>query len=407
MKVLLISDVPPCKDYSGGLLTDSLCRYLDQDSISCFIVKDKKLKRLELSNDLDIEIVYEKKPKEANVSMFRNMKRVNTLAGILYEYYSEFYLCKKLTRKIKKTISDKEIDRVWCILQGQTMIRIAYLLSRQSKMPIMIQVWDHVDWWIGNNKINKISSLRIKRKYDYLVSHCTAFGGASFEMAERNKKDGVFSVPLIASLPRTVIQNEIKSLKHSTEIVIGFSGQFYASDAFNMLLGALEKKNWTILNKKVRVRILGYNLSISGHRRYNLEFLGYRSQNEVLRLLNECDLLYCPYITDRKYKIVAETSFPSKLTTYLSTAVPVLFYGPSYSAPSKFLNKYDAAYLVYSDKNNNVNEFDSMLESIFSDTIKYTKISKNSKNVVSKFLTNEQQEQYFKLFISAGGKLSL
>ena len=68
MKILLLTDAPPCKEFSGGLLTDSLCRYIHSEEIVCVVVRDKHLAHIKTSNDLDIKTLYLTKPRENAVS---------------------------------------------------------------------------------------------------------------------------------------------------------------------------------------------------------------------------------------------------------------------------------------------------------------------------------------------------
>ena len=65
----------------------------------------------------------------------------------------------------------------------------------------------------------------------------------------------------------------------------------------------------------------------------------------MLPELRTADLLYCPYWFDPGFERPCRLSFPSKLSTYLKTGVPVLFHGPEYASPRIFLEQNDAAYI--------------------------------------------------------------
>jgi glycosyltransferase involved in cell wall biosynthesis len=69
----------------------------------------------------------------------------------------------------------------------------------------------------------------------------------------------------------------------------------------------------------------------------HVTFLGWKPQPEAVRLLNDCDFLYCPYPFDPAMEEVARQSFPSKLVLYLAAGRPVIFHGPAYSAAARYI----------------------------------------------------------------------
>ena len=56
-------------------------------------------------------------------------------------------------------------------------------------------------------------------------------------------------------------------------------------------------------------------------------------------------MLYCPYWFSEEYRLPSALSFPSKLSTYLKTAVPVLMHGPAYASPRRYLVEHGAGYV--------------------------------------------------------------
>jgi hypothetical protein len=80
----------------------------------------------------------------------------------------------------------------------------------------------------------------------------------------------------------------------------------------------------------------------------NVEYLGWHSQEETIKLLSEVDVLYCPYWFDPAFYDESRLSFPSKLTTYLAAGRPVFFHGPEYASPAEFLKARNAAECCFS-----------------------------------------------------------
>ena len=334
--------------------------------------------------------------------------KIYRIINFFYELYSEFILTKKLTKQIVTFGQLHNVDRVWCILQGQTTIRLAMKVQKGLNVPLLTQVWDHVSWWIGHNDINKLTAKRIINQYERALSMSACCGAASYAMAELIKKDGIPAIPLVSSLPKNITYRAYPSSdKNSDTIIIGFAGQTYAESTFNSLLDGLDSIGWKHENKMVKFRILGYNLSnvslfdisLKGHINRNIEYLGYRSQVETIDLLSECDILFCPYIIDPKYSLVAQTSFPAKLTTYLATGVPVLYCGPSDSSPAVFLKEHEAGYICADPDGYSLMK---MFKHIISDKEYYRYISKNALKAFKTHLADDVQKNSFNQFIHYG-----
>src|SRR5258706_1302327 len=65
MKVLLVSDVPPSTNYTGGLMLDQLVRFLPQGSVACFSVLDRRVVHPQVAADLAwLRIARADKPRE-------------------------------------------------------------------------------------------------------------------------------------------------------------------------------------------------------------------------------------------------------------------------------------------------------------------------------------------------------
>jgi len=404
MRVLLVTDAPPSKDYSGALLTDSLCRLLPAGSVVCYAVMDRRLARNDISADLGIPVRRDWKPRERGVTTRKRFKPPYSAAAFVHELFAEFVACRALAARIRRVIADEGIDRVWCILQGQTMIRVAGLLIRKAGVPVLVQVWDHPDWWLGHNGVDAATASRVRKQYDRVIRGCASFGGASYTMAARAAGSGVRAVSLLASLPEDAAAQEPLSLRDSGRVTIGFAGQMYAREGFELLVAALVTMGWKHRGRDVVLKALGYEFLLKSRDPCSIEYLGYRPQADALDILGGCDLLYCPYVTDPAYRSVAETSFPSKLTTYLATGVPVVFYGPDYSDPYRFLSERGAAFLLPSGTTGAA-ELAAIIDRALSSPEEYRRVSDAALDAFRSRLTTSVQAGAFMDFITAGGSL--
>ena len=101
--ILLLTDVLPCKNYSGGILTLQLTKFLMQEKVrvSCVCIKDKSI-----NEKLDEEIIQQldyivlDKPFEPTTDS--RTKRRNYEAKI-----------KRVVNKVLEFIKDKNITKIW------------------------------------------------------------------------------------------------------------------------------------------------------------------------------------------------------------------------------------------------------------------------------------------------------
>ena len=64
MKVLLISDVPPCDDFTAGIVLSALVRFLPRGSICCFAVVNPLIPFRMSSEFSSIPVEFHEKPLE-------------------------------------------------------------------------------------------------------------------------------------------------------------------------------------------------------------------------------------------------------------------------------------------------------------------------------------------------------
>jgi glycosyltransferase involved in cell wall biosynthesis len=403
LKILLITDVPPSKAFSGALFTDRLCNFLGKDTLAAYIVVNPVLKDTPVSPDSAwIPMEYCTKPNESGIfTAFRKYGFffiiLSQLLTFLKETYVSLFRIPRIVSRIAIFGKKHKVDRVWCILQGQTMIRIALKSAKKIGVPLYTQVWDPPQWWLKENSIDRITTNKILKLYAKTLKESRKMAAASINMTKiYMEKYEANTVPVIPSLnPAAIITPVIENNKE--HIIIALAGQIYALDAWNSLLEAMDSVDWNIKGKKVKIRIMSYYLpNISGHSARNIEFLGYRGQNESIRLLSESDILYLPYWFDVNYDDVVRLSFPSKLTSYLAAGKPVLCHAPDYSSPADFISENNAGFVCSSmDKSEILKSIDLIDNS--HDLVKdYTE---NGRIALKKILSDENLKQRFAEFL--------
>src|SRR5262249_42607238 len=145
-----------------------------------------------------------------------------------------------------------------------------------------------------------------------------------------SERYGANAVPMLPFLPdHCGVPHRV--LPERDHLAIGIAGQIYASQEVDSLMKALDSLDWPIKGQRVVVVYLGSNSIDHWHPSARIVRVGWLPEHECLRLLNQMDLLYCPYWFDPLFREEASFSFPSKLVSYLAAGRPVLFHGPDYA----------------------------------------------------------------------------
>jgi glycosyltransferase involved in cell wall biosynthesis len=186
------------------------------------------------------------------------------------------------------------------------------------------------------------------------------------------------------------------SLHESNELIIGLAGQIYSVEEWNALIAVLDSVGWKIAGREVKIRLLGRYASLYAKSKMRVEFLGWASQLETIKLMSEADILYCPYWFDPVFESEARLSFPSKLTTYLAAGRPVLFHGPAYASPGRFLQENKAGVCCNSLENGDII---NAIESLVSKPDLYTELALNGRIAFDKYLTLTSMKAKFYEFL--------
>jgi glycosyltransferase involved in cell wall biosynthesis len=338
MKTLLLTDIQPSSNLTAGIVTAQMCRFVPQGQLAIFCVQNRHL-RPELYSDLaHVPIRVVAKPNELNRQSIWKIP-IGDLISVTTETMRRLTI-SPLVREAVEFGRQQNATSVWAVLQGQTMVRMAGAVANRLGVPLHVQVWDPLSWWLRSHGVDRLNRKWDLALFDRTLRQAVACATASGPMASHYQaRYGTSSRAIIASLDRSVARRPEPRLRKSNELSIGFAGQLYANDEWLRFVQALECTHWRVAGRKVVVRALGHQRP-QGIRDENLDFLGWQTQEKAVDLLsNACDILYCPYPFAASLAEVAKFSFPSKISTYLAAGTPVIFHGPVYSAAALYLKE--------------------------------------------------------------------
>jgi len=386
-RVLFVSDIPPCTNYSGGILIKEMMESIDFLVGNAFILLGRSLSpevppvmkaRLNLRVETKpLEPYYAADP-ERSAEWIRKQERrslteieTNTLPRLLE--FAESFGCSAF----------------WVLLEGQSMIRLAHALIGTTRHPVHVQVTDPPKWWLREHAVDPESTSEVLSKFDGVLRSASSLAAASWAMADvYHERYGVTAVPVVGSLPASMARPAVSCTNDASTLKIGFAGQFYAPKEWQSLQDALDILGWQVDAKKITINVhanrapeipLQYADRIHVH--------GWLDTETLIDRLSACDVLYCPYWFDEVHREDAELCFPSKIATYFAAGRPVLFHGPAYSSPSRFLEKWDAAFICNDPR---PDQLAATLRRVFSDHALYARISRQGRRAFDRNLTQEQ-----------------
>ncbi len=395
MKVLLLTDIPPCYEYTAGLVLNSLVRFLPHNQIAlCAIINPHLTPKI--PEDLKaIPRLLLKKPRESGFKT--RLKFIGNILTFLFEYKQSLTVKYKLLPQIADFAAEQKVDILWVVLQGQTIIRLARKLSLKLNLPLYTQVWDPFEWWLRSNHIDTITKKKLLAEFDKVLLHSKSCATASWKMSENYTHHyGVKNLPLISSLSTDLARSPATTFNSENEFIIAIAGQIYATTEWDALIGTLDEINWVIQNRRIRIRVLANYFALYSQKPRNFEYLGWQSQSDTIRLLAESDLLYLPYWFSQKFYQEAENSFPSKLVSYFAAGRPVFCHAPAYASPTQYLKKYQAGYLCESLDSKHIIQ---ILEQVISDPKQYAQIAKNGTHCFFRDFTLEKMQENFYQFL--------
>ncbi|MBE5918521.1 MAG: glycosyltransferase family 4 protein [Pseudobutyrivibrio ruminis] len=365
MKILLLSDLPPCINHTGGLFLDRLCTYLIESGceIVAYIVKnDEVYTVLPEDKKQSIKFKFDRKPRE-NVGHTKG-----PVASLVFDRFTNITYIPKLEKRILDFINTEKPDLIWGVIQGQTMTKIVRPIAKKSNIKYIIQFYDAISWWFQANRIDKLTQKKVMKEYAKMLHNSYCFIGASEEMANDYalKYDINRSVGIMMPFDKGNAYSE-KIERNDNDFVIAISGQLYARSTIAALTEALTQLKWQYNGKRIVFRIYGPEIVFYGLQDAHVEYRGWIDQKQLLQELNTADLLYCPYRFDEHFKEVASYSFPGKLSTYMKTGVPLVVHAPEYSSIASFIKKYECGYLI---ETVNVETIKKEIEKIISDNKK-------------------------------------
>ncbi len=395
MKLLLLTDIPPCHNYTAGLVLDQLCRFLPPGSLSCFAAISGLTDAHPTADLTWIPYRGVMGPRVSSPGL--RPRWLGRTLGAAMDLHVSAATLPRLVKRAVKFARRFQPDAVWATLEGPTLIRLALPVARRLGVPLLTQVFDPPHWWMRAHNHGWLTTRRVLGGFDRAMRDSQGCAAASWAMAETYRDDyGVRAVPVVPSMNASLARPPAEAPHRDDELVIGLAGQIYATTEWEALLAAIKLADWTIAGRRVRVRVLGRNLQCAVSNPARIEFLGWHSHAQTVHLLSQMDILYCPYWFDPTFEREARLSFPSKLTSYLAAGRPVFMHCPEYASPGRFVRQHGAGHNCQSlDPQQIAVELSAIVES----SRTYARLARQGSQAFHRFLTLQCYRRSFADFL--------
>ena len=268
----------------------------------------------------------------------------------LFDRYVDRRPLPRLIEHVADFASRTQPDLLWIPLAGPTMINVAAALHRRLGVPMITTVWDPPDYALPHYWGIRGTALgRIMARFSDAIRASVRCAVASAEMGETyERRYGTPCVPMIHGLPESEWIAPTGMRSPNEPFVIGYAGSLYARREWDALIAALAAAQWRVGGRAAIVRVLAAGLDMRVTGPAHIEFLGWHSTADAVRILASCDVCYVPYWFDDAFRPGVELSFPNKVSLYLAAGRPILYHGPERATPTRFLERWPVGIACHS-----------------------------------------------------------
>jgi len=347
-RILLFTPVAPVPSGVGGIFLHDLCSVYPASSLAVCVVTDTP-ERVRVPFLPPTRTLALARPPEYGFNRFG--RRVTRATRAIAESYARRRYTSRLVDEAARFGRAHGVDLLWVPLSTPTALNAAAPLALSLGVPLVTTVWDPPEYWLPHYWGMEGRALRgYLGAFEEAMRLAVRCGAMSEAMAaEYESRFGTTGIVMRHGLEEHRWHPVASRVHDGDTLTIGFAGSLYTRDEWTALLRALDSTDWRVAGRSVRIRVCGPGWDLPLEGRSHIELLGWRTVDETVALMSECDLCYLPYWLDPRFAIATRLAFPTKLSTYLASGRPVLFHGPARSSPAQFFARYPAAVSCHSN----------------------------------------------------------
>ncbi len=334
-KIMLLTGTPPGMRGVGEVFLRDLVLHYGPENVHCAAVvsptyRDTPDPRLA---DMSIQLL-----SCTHLQAHRRGDGRLAALGAFCNYLTSFGAeVRRLTDSIVENAHVRDTEQVLAVLNYPLLMPLARRVAQKVNRPLTALIWDPPSFFIRDKRFDRVSGKMLLTEFERTLRQARRVAVMSEPM--RDDYAALTNAPIYIlrhGLPP--IEFEPPSIWNSREWIIGFAGRMYAQCAWQALLDALDRSNWSLAGRPVRIKLFAPWVTLASRASSRIEYLGYPSPEESQRALSECHVTYLPQPFAPYFGELSRYSFPTKLTSYLSVGRPVFAHCPADSALARFVN---------------------------------------------------------------------
>jgi hypothetical protein len=342
-RTLLLTGTAPNPDGVGGIILADLCAFLPADRLAVAYVPEIP-HGVQSEPELPEGVAVRRFPVEFRRRPVSRLGRAGKAVDAIGQALANR---RQLARQIEACADwarGQGVEQVWAVLDSHVTVAMAAPLARKLGVPLRATVWDDVH---HNNRyfgLDRLSARRHLGEFADSLRHASSLAVIGETM--RDDYQRVYGVPSVVIRHGVAPATRVAAGDAAAQeqpLRIGFAGSVTAASAFEGLLAALDRRQWRLGGRPVVLRLFGHRFDLRSRVPRHVEVMGWRSVEDTIHLLGECDFNYLPQPFEADWKPFARLSFPSKLTTYLAAGRPLLLHAPGDASLPPFNDKYGFA----------------------------------------------------------------
>lgn len=346
-RVLLLASGLPNEQDGGQAFLRELCQHYPRSRLCRFSTAPKMDDKRPIEW-LGFPIDYAHQSREAAIR--RLGPSIARFSSLALHLYIRSILVPIVTARVIRFARGHQVELVWATLDSPTSIYSSRRVAAALGVPLVVTVWDPPERFVTDLGLDPLTGRLLMQDFTKTLRAAVRCSVISDEMQREYKtRYGIDSIVVRYGIDAALRQAPRTRRVSPSQFTIACAGNLYATQAWGALLSALTSIDWCLDGRDVTVRLLGgCDIRLQAPGRMRIEYLGWRSQQEMLALISEADVAYLPYWFDESHTVAAHLSFPAKLSSYLAAGVPVLFHGPEASSPVHFLRRFPAGRCCHS-----------------------------------------------------------
>lgn len=335
-RTLLLSGTAPGEPGVGGVILQDLMQSVGLVSMTCVWLAPRNLDSSNRISGLDIRCL-ERRYETA-------WRPVPGMAGELLSFSAAAILrglhLFKMKRHLQTILDSDRFDSIVCVLESRAAIDLAWHLQPRTRIPWRCIVWDDVQLVSQQSALDRWSSSQLERRFGTVLQRSEDVAVICENMQdEYRQRYGIDSFVLrhgVSTESVSPLENPPNGEQGRRPFLIGFAGSITAPDCFEHLIGTLDSIHWKVGDRPIVLRVLGARYTVHSTVPQRIEYYGWRCAGDTQFILSQCDVMYLPQSFSESLRYFSQLSFPTKLSTYVTTNRPIILHAPEYASLSTF-----------------------------------------------------------------------